>query len=144
MSDLYLIAVIAGTEVAISSDCIESVVTIGDVIEIPKCDPMVAGLMALRSRVLTLIDCQYAVTGKSRIIGPKSHAVIVEVCGHNYALSVDAVRDVVSVDPETVNPVSRLDPSWSAISKSVAVVDDRVLMVISPELLLSPRVMLAA
>lgn len=144
MSDLYLIAVIAGTEVAISSDCIESVVSIGDVIEIPKCDPIVAGLMALRSRVLTLIDCQYAVTGHSQIIDPKSHAVIVEVCGHNYALSVDAVRDVVSVDPETVNPVSRLDPRWSAISKSVAVVDDRVLMVISPELLLCPRVMLAA
>ena len=144
MSDLYLIAVIAGTEVAISSDCIESVVTIGDVIEIPKCDPMVAGLMALRSRVLTLIDCQYAVTGKSRAIGPRSHAVIVEVSGHSYALSVDAVRDVVSVEPDAIKAVMRLDTHWNAVSTKIAVIDDRVLMVVSPELLLSSRMATAA
>ena len=144
MSNLYLIAVIAGTEVAISSNCIESVVTIGDVIEIPKCDPMVAGLMALRSRVLTLIDCQYAVTGNSRVAGPRSHAVIVEVGGHNYALSVDAVRDVVSVEPEDIKAVTRLDSRWQAIATEIAVIDDRVLMVVSPELLLSSRMAIAA
>lgn len=144
MATLYLIAVIAGTEVAIRSDCIESVVNIGDVIKIPKCDPMVAGLMALRSRVLTLIDCQYAVTRTSRSIGPKSHAVIVEVGGHNYALSVDAVRDVVSVAPEAIKAVTRLDLRWSAISREILVVDERVLMIVSPDLLLSPRIMLAA
>jgi purine-binding chemotaxis protein CheW len=144
MSDLYLIAVIAGTEVAIRSDCIESVVTTGDVIEIPKCDPMVAGLMALRSRVLTLIDCQYAITGNSQRVGPKSHAIIVEISGHNYALSVDAVRDVVSVEPEAIRAVTRLDHRWSAISTAIAVIDDRVLMVVSPERLLSSRIALAA
>jgi purine-binding chemotaxis protein CheW len=144
MSNLYLIAVIAGTEIAIRSDCIESVVTIGEVIETPQCDPLVAGLMALRSRVLTLIDCQYAVTGTSRSIGPRSHAIIVEVGGHNYALSVDSVRDVVSVESELVKPVTRLDSRWNAVSKEVAEVDDRVLMIVSPELLLSSRVAMAA
>ncbi len=144
MSNLYLIAVIAGTEVAISSDCIESVVTIGDVIEIPKCDPMVAGLMALRSRVLTLIDCQYAVTGKSQIVRPKSHAVIVEIGGHSYALSVDAVRDVVSVQPEAIKAMSRLGSGWSTIATEIAEIDNRVLMVVSPELLLSSRMAMAA
>jgi purine-binding chemotaxis protein CheW len=144
MSNLYLIAEIAGTEIAIRSDCIESVVTIGEVIEIPKCDPLVAGLMALRSRVLTLIDCQYAVTGASRKIGPRSHAIIVEVSGHHYALSVDAVRDVVSVESELIKPVTRLDSRWNAVSKEVAEIDDRVLMVVSPDLLLSHRAALAA
>ena len=144
MSNLYLIAVIAGTEVAIRSDCIESVVTIGDVIEIPKCDPMVAGLIALRSRVITLIDCQYAVTGCSRRIGQKSHAIIVEVNGHYYAFSVDAVRDVVSVEHNAVKAASRLDPRWSTIANEIAVIEERVLMVVSPDLLLSNRSALAA
>ena len=144
MSNLYLIAVIAGTEVAISSDCIESVVTIGDVIGIPKCDPMVAGLMALRSRVLTLIDCQYAVTGNTRVVSPRSHAVIVEVSGHNYALSVDAVRDVVSVEPEAIKTVTRLGSRWHAISTEIAIINDRVLMVVSPERLLSSRMAIAS
>ena len=144
MSNLYLIAVIAGTEVAISSDCIEAVVTIGDVITIPKCDPMVAGLMALRSRVLTLIDCQYAVTGIVRAIPQRSHAVIVEVGGHNYALAVDAVRDVVTIDQDAVKSATRLSPDWNGIATEIAVIDDRILMVVSPSMLLSYQVELAA
>jgi purine-binding chemotaxis protein CheW len=144
MSDLYLIAVIAGTEVAISSDSIEAVVTIGDVIAIPKCDPMVAGLMALRSRVLTLIDCQYAVTGISRCVPEKSHAVIVEVGGHSYALAVDAVRDVTTIDAGSVKSATRLAPDWNGIATEVAIIDDRVLMVVSPAMLLSQQMAIAA
>ena len=144
MSDLYLIAVVAGVEVAISCDCIESVVTIGDVVAVPMCDPLVAGLMALRSRVLTLIDCQYAVTGKSRTIGPQSHAVIVDVGGHSYALSVDIVRDVVSVQPEAIKAALRLDARWASFSNKIAEVDDRILMIFSPVMLLSPTLALAA
>lgn len=144
MSDLYLIAVVAGVEVAISSDCIESVVTIGDIVDVPRCDPLVAGLMALRSRVLTLIDCQYAVTGNRKHIAVRSHAVIVEVCGHSYALSVDAVRDVVSVPISAINPATRLDARWSRLSSGILEIDGRVLMILSPEMLLTPATALAA
>ena len=144
MSDLYLIAVVAGVEVAISSDCIESVVTIGDIVDVPRCDPLVAGLMALRSRVLTLMDCQYAVTGKRKLIGARSHAVIVEVCGHSYALSVDTVRDVVAVPPSAINSVTRLDTRWSRLSSGILEIDGRVLMILSPEMLLAPATALAA
>ncbi len=144
MSDLYLIAVVAGIEVAISSDCIESVVTIGDVVDVPRCDPLVAGLMALRSRVLTLIDCQYAVTGNRKHISARSHAVIVEVCGHSYALSVDAVRDVVSVPLCAINSATRLDTRWSRLSSGILEIDGRVLMILSPEMLLAPATALAA
>jgi purine-binding chemotaxis protein CheW len=144
MSDLYLIAVIAGTEVAINSDCIEAVVTIGDVVAIPKCDPLVAGLMALRSRVLTLIDCQYAVTGIRRFVPEKSQAVIVEVGGHNYALAVDAVRDVTTIDASSIKSAARLAPDWDGIAADVAIIDDRILMVVSPAMLLSNQVAIAA
>ncbi len=144
MADLYLIAVVAGTELAISSDCIESVVTIGDVVTVPKCDPLVAGLMALRSRVLTLIDCQYAITGESRSVRVQSHAVIVDVSGHSYALAVDAVRDVVSVAADAIRPAVRLDSRWSKLSKHIAEIDDRILMILSPEMLLTPTTALAA
>lgn len=144
MTDLYLIAVVSGVEVAICSECIESVVTIGDVITVPKCDPLVAGLMALRSRVLTLIDCQYAITGNRRVVGQQCHAVIVDVGGHSYALAVDAVRDVVSVQLETIKRATRLDVRWSALASEIADVDGRILMILSPEMLLSPQVALAA
>jgi purine-binding chemotaxis protein CheW len=144
MQNLFLIAVIAGTEVAICSDYIESVVTVGEAIHVPQCDPLVAGLFALRSRVLTLIDCQYAVSGQNEAVCKNALAVIAVISGHPYGLLVQAVRDVVSVDPHNIKPASTLDPRWSGIVSHMVEVDNRMLMVLSPPLLLSPKQALAA
>lgn len=144
MQRLFLIAVIAGTEVAISSDCIESVVTIGEVIDVPQSDPLVAGLIALRSRVLTLIDCQYAVTAKRESGSRNTLAVIAAIGGHPYALMVDAVKDVVSVEEDAIKPAAKLDPRWTRMVSDVIEVEDRVVMLLSPEMLLIPQQALAA
>jgi purine-binding chemotaxis protein CheW len=144
MQNLFLIAVIAGTEVAISSDCIESVVTVGEVINVPKSDPLVAGLFALRSRVLTLVDCQYAVSGRNEAVRKNALAVIAVITGHPYGLLVEAVKDVVSVDAKTIKPASKLDPRWTGIVSEVVEVEGRIVMLLSPELLLSPKQALAA
>ena len=63
MNSLYLIATIAGEDVAIPAHQVESVVKVRDVVARAAVKPFVSGLFALRSRVLTLIDCQYFVTG---------------------------------------------------------------------------------
>ncbi len=144
MSDLFLIAEIAGTEIACRSDFIESVVTIDDVIAVPQTDPMVAGLIALRSRVLTLIDCQFAVTGEKVNPGKGSLAIIATVNGHPYALMVGAVRDVVSVEADAIKPATRLDPRWARIASEVIAIDDRMVMLLSPEMLLVPQALRAA
>jgi purine-binding chemotaxis protein CheW len=144
MQRLFLIAVIAGTEVAISSDCIESVVTIGEVIDVPQSDPLVAGLIALRSRVLTLIDCQFAVTAKPEAGARNTLAVIAAIGGHPYALMVDAVKDVVSVEEDAIKAAAKLDPRWNRMVSDVIEVEDRVVMLLSPEMLLIPQHALAA
>lgn len=144
MQQLFLIAVIAGTEVAISSDCIESVVTVGEIIDVPQSDPLVAGLIALRSRVLTLIDCQYAVTGERHAENRGSLAVIANISGHAYALLAEAVKDVVSVSPDAIRPAAKLDPRWTRIINDVIEVEDRVVMRLAPEMLLTPGQALAA
>jgi purine-binding chemotaxis protein CheW len=144
MQNLFLIAVIAGTEVAISSNCIESVVNIGDVVQVPQSHALVAGLIALRSRVLTLIDCQYAVTGERQAGNRNALAVIATIGGHPYALVVDAVRDVVSVEASAIKPATKLDPRWMGMVGEVVEVEDRVVMLLSPELLLVPQQALAA
>jgi purine-binding chemotaxis protein CheW len=144
MERLFLIAVIAGTEVAISSDCIESVVTIGEVIDVPQSDPLVAGLIALRSRVLTLIDCQYAVTAKRETGSSNALAVIAAIGGHPYALMVEAVKDVVSVQQAAIKPAAKLDMRWTRMVSEVIELEDRVVMLLSPHMLLVPQQALAA
>ena len=53
MQELFLIAQIDDTEVAISSDIVESVVTVGEVVSVPGCKPVVAeiGRASCRERV---------------------------------------------------------------------------------------------
>ena len=78
------------------------IVHVQDIIPVPMCDPSIAGLFALRSRVLTLIDTQYLVTGAARKAEKGALAVVVDIAGHQYGLLVDKVEDVVSILPEQI------------------------------------------
>jgi purine-binding chemotaxis protein CheW len=144
MQQLFLIAEVAGTDIAIHSEYIESAVTVGDVIEVPRCDPVIAGLFALRSRVLTLIDCQYRVTGKKGGNAKGSLAVIASLGGHNFGLLVEKVRDVVPVAPEAIKPAVKLDENWADIVSSLVEIDGKLLMVIDPERLVAVENRMAA
>lgn len=137
MKTLFLLAQVAGTEVAISSDAIESVVTVGDVVPVPRCDPVVAGLFALRSRVLTLVDCQYRVTGISCQPAPGALAAIAAVGGHSFGLLVEKVHDVVEVAPEAVVPAIRLGRGWSSMVSKLVEFQGRMIMVVDPVLLVA-------
>ncbi len=144
MQNLYLIAEIAGSKVAIESALVESVVQIGDVIPVPRSHPSVAGLVALRSRVLTLIDCQYSVTGKNNPPTKGDLAVISEINGHFYGLLVDRVADVIVIDPGNVQSEIRLSSPWNEIATKVARVGTELLMIINPSILVGGQLELAA
>ena len=56
MNELLLVVTIAGERVALPAASVESVVELDTLIAVPRAAPHVAGLSALRSRVLTVID----------------------------------------------------------------------------------------
>ena len=144
MQKLYLIAEIAGETVAIESDYIESVVHVQNVVAAPQCGKSVAGIFALRSRVLTLIDSSYIVTGKPSQLEEKSLAVIMEVAGHSYGLLIDRAYEVASISEiQRVNNIS-IAPSWEKIAKALAVVGGKTTIVVDPELLVTATEKLAA
>ncbi|SFO16425.1 chemotaxis protein CheW [Sphingomonas sp. OK281] len=93
MSELFLVAHIAGRGVAIVAAQVDSVVDIGEIVAVPRADAFVRGLAALRSRVVTVID-----TGTALGLDPTPdsvrRAVITGVEGHHYAILVDSVEDV--------------------------------------------------
>ena len=106
MNSLILIVVIGGSRVALPAATVESVVEIDALIPVPRAAPHVAGLSALRSRVLTVIDCRRALGLSAGQTSPGAgrEAVVVEIEGHHYALLVDVVEDVVDTlgEPEPV------------------------------------------
>jgi purine-binding chemotaxis protein CheW len=98
---LLLIVTIAGQRVAFPADAIESVVELDTLIQVPRVQPHVAGLSALRSRVLTVIDCRRSLElGDSDCSAGIREAAVVEIDGHHYALIVDVVEDVVEAQSD--------------------------------------------
>ena len=144
MSTLFLIANINGARVAIDSEHIESLVHVHDVINVPKCHPSVAGLFALRSRVLTLIDSQYLVTNKRQTVTKGALAVVAEIAGHHFGVLVDSVEDVVSILESQIE--CHIDPPkmWAPLVTATASVNGEMVMILDPTQLVNGDEALAA
>ena len=144
MTALYLIAHINGCRVAIESDRVESIVHVPDIVAVPKSDPSVAGLFALRSRVLTLIDSQYIVTGMRRQLEKGCLAVVAEIGGHHFGLAVDRVEDVVSISSDDIQTAIQPSDIWKSIISETASVDGELVMILDPSKLVAGELQLAA
>lgn len=125
MSALYLFARIAGTAVAISTDEVDAVVRLHELSPVPGVPGHVAGLTALRSRVLTIIDAAALVRGEQRRANPahaqegESHAIVCEIGGHGYGILVDRVDDIQTVEALPLAICGRIDPIWQSYAKGV-------------------------
>lgn len=140
MTELFLIAHVAGRWVAIDAAQVDSVVDIGEIVAVPRAAPSVRGLAALRSRVITVIDPRVALDQPAtRDIG---RAVIARLDGHHYAFLVEALEDVAPFERVALS-VAASDRGWSAASAGVIVRDDEPLMVLDLAALL-PAPALAA
>ena len=132
MEDLKLIARIAGQEVAISADAVESVVEIDAITPVPRAATHIAGLAALRSRVLTIIDTYAALElGQSPRDGV-IQAIVVTIDNHLYGLLVDEVVDVAAItgDPQTLH--AGLSPGWAHAALGLVEHQDRALLLLDP------------
>ncbi len=117
MSDLLLIVAIGGERVGLRSCQVESVVELDSVIPVPRAAPHVAGLSALRSRVLTVIDARRSLDLHETVRADGLiEAVVVELDGHHYALIVDDVEDVVEVLGEPAVVRGTMAPGWERVA----------------------------
>lgn len=141
---LYLIANLAGSRVAIESSQVESIVHLPDVVPVPMCDPSIAGIFALRSRVLTLIDTQFHITGVQQAVHKGALAVVTEIAGHQYGLLVDKVHDVVPIAAAQAETIIRPPAAWNRYVDQVATHDGELVMILNTEALVSWQTTLAA
>ena len=109
--ELFLVAHVADRPVAIPADQIDSVVDLTEIVPVPGAGPVLRGLAALRSRVVTVIDTGLAL-GLDPTPATARRAVITRVDGHHYAVLVDALEDVA---PFVRQPLAglRLSAGWA-------------------------------
>lgn len=138
MNELLLIVSIAGSRVAFPAADVESVVELDALIPVPRAAPHVAGLSALRSRVLTVIDSVRALDlGESDCSDGIREAAVVELEGHHYALIVDTVEDVVDAlsDPQPVR--AAMGEGWERVSLGMVETEQGPLLLVDIAALVS-------
>ena len=132
MNELLLIVSIAGSRVALPAASVESVVELESLIPVPRAPDHLAGLSALRSRVLTVIDCQRSLQlGTTNLTDGDLHeAAVVELDGHHYALTVDAVEDVVEAlsDPQPVR--AAMEAGWERVGLGMVETEEGPLLLV--------------
>ena len=131
MTMLLLVVTIGGERVALPAEAVESVVELDTLIEVPRAAPHVAGLSALRSRVLTVIDCLRSLElGATDCTAGIREAAVVELDGHHYALIVDLVEDVIETDSEPQPVRAAMGEGWERVALGIVETDAGPLLLI--------------
>jgi len=138
MEKLYLIATIAGQPVAIRASMVDSVVDLGAIAPVPLAPPHVAGLAALRSKVLTVICCECSL-GIEQSAKPSRRAVVVSIDGHHYGLLVGAIEDARVIDGPPQPIRARLEAGWAHVAIGMLEYDGEALLLIDPERIIAGR-----
>jgi purine-binding chemotaxis protein CheW len=136
VAELLLIVRLAGERIALPAAEVESVVEIESLSPIPGAARHVAGLAALRSRVLTVIDCLASLDPARSLAPGHREAVMAVVDGHPYALMVEAVEDVVERTGEA-QPAAALAGGWRRIGRAMVEAEGDLLLLADIEALIA-------
>jgi purine-binding chemotaxis protein CheW len=112
MTEMLLVIMLAGRRAALPAVQVNAVVELAEVTPVPRAARHVAGLAALRSRPLTVIDCTAALGIGSQADWRRQRAVVVEHEGHLYGLLVDAADDIVAALDEPRPLGADPGPGW--------------------------------
>jgi purine-binding chemotaxis protein CheW len=105
---------------------------------IPLAPPEIAGSLNLRGRIVTAIDLRRRLRLPPAPPGQARMSVVAEQGGELYALLVDQVSEVLSLDASAFerNPPT-LDKTWAEFSTGIFRLDGRLLVVLDVSRLLA-------
>ncbi len=132
--DLFLLGRIGSSTVALPADRIEAVLQIDAVVKVPGAPPGVRGLVSIRSRVLVLIDSA-AIAGEQNGEAARYMAII-SVDSHSYALTLDAIEDVIALPSLQQAPMAMHD-GWQRIAVQIADYRGETVLIVDPARLIA-------
>ncbi|MBC7985438.1 MAG: chemotaxis protein CheW [Sphingomonadaceae bacterium] len=144
MGALYLVVEAGGERIALPAMTVDSVVEGVAVVRVPLAARHVAGLAALRSRVLTMIDVAAATGVEGLRESDKQSTVIIPIDGQLYGLLVEAVDDVVEVEGDIEPLRGGVAAGWAAASLGMIEIEGRATLVVDPGALVAGPIARAA
>lgn len=139
IEQLYLFARIAGTRIAVRSHEIEAVVKLADIAPVPAMPLHIAGLSALRSRVLTVIDVAALIEGRVTSADAGRLAIVADIAGHSYGFMVDSVSDICTTPGGELPLRGQLAPCWAAYARGIVEDNDGPSILVTLGAFIEPR-----
>jgi purine-binding chemotaxis protein CheW len=141
MENHFLLIRLGAETALIDAEIVQSVVELETVTPVPCTPRHVAGLAAMRSRPVTVIDCYQALglapAASDDTKATELLAVVVELDGHLYALRVDEVVDVLSLDNKVSTTRMKLRDGWARVQRGLLETGN------GPALLIDPAALIA-
>jgi len=122
MNDLLVMLIIDGRRVAIPAVEVKSVIELEEVYPVPRSPDFVAGLTAMRSQSLTVIDSRLAI-GVSDGRRTCQRAAVIEVEDHLYALLVDEVADIAEAQSDPSPVAGGFGAAWQRVATGMVETD---------------------
>ena len=116
MNELMVLTQIAGRRCALHAHDVKSVIELGKITPVPQTPPFIAGITAMRSQALTVIDCRLALGFEKIDWATDERAAVIAVAGHSYALVIDAIEDITTCLSEPEQITGGFGPEWSRVA----------------------------
>ncbi|MEM7779985.1 MAG: chemotaxis protein CheW [Pseudomonadota bacterium] len=113
MNNLLVMAQIAGRRCALHAHDVKSVIEIGTITPVPQTPDFIAGITAMRSQTLTVIDCRRALGFDPDQWELDHRAIVIAVEGYPYALRIDSIEDITTGISEPSSVPGGFGPEWS-------------------------------
>lgn len=131
MNDLLIVVMLAGEKAALWASDVESVAELEMLTPVPCAPRHVAGLTALRSRVLTVVDCRCALgLGQAANRTAGASAAVVVHDGHAYALLLDGISGVIETRSAPGPLRTLLEANWERMSQGMVETDEGPLLLL--------------
>jgi purine-binding chemotaxis protein CheW len=134
----YPTVTVAGQTLALPISRVHDVFVATGMTAVPHAAREIVGLLNLRGRVVTAVSLRRRLGLPDQEATDRRMAVGLEHQGEAYGLLVDAVGEVMKLDPDSLqpNPV-HMDPRWSALSRGVHQLDGKLLIVLDVDAVLA-------
>ncbi|MHA7819370.1 MAG: chemotaxis protein CheW [Erythrobacter sp.] len=119
MNDLLVMAQIAGRRCAFRAHDVQSVIEIGAITPVPATPDFIAGITAMRSQALTVIDCRRAIGLDPDSWELDDRAIVVAVAGYSYALRIDSIEDITTGVAEPGTVPGGFGEEWSRVASGL-------------------------
>lgn len=116
MNDLMVMVRIAGRHCALPAHEVSAIIEVGTVTSVPRSPDFIAGIAALRSQALTVVDCRLAIGFEVSSWPTDTRAAVVKIDGHTFALVVDAIEDITTRVTEPEHVTGGFGSNWARVA----------------------------